>query len=117
MQDLGFSGYQTLIPLIPVRSPEPHACAHLRLHVHNRARGQHLRYGALLVLARILGRHMAPFSLFTFPYSSPRPAWCYPNILVLVESALAGLGALGHLRIGLHLHERLHLQYKRVLEQ
>ena len=35
------------------------------------------------ISTRILGRRTAPFS--TCPHSSPRPAWCHPNILVLMR--------------------------------
>ena len=35
---------------------------------------------SMQVSSRILGRRTAPFP--TFPYSSPRPAWRYPKILV-----------------------------------
>ena len=45
----------------------------------------HRDYSELQVSTRILGRRTAPFP--TFPYSSPRPAWLLPKILVLTAAS------------------------------
>ena len=60
--------------------------------------GTFARLVLLVRCTRILGRRTAPYP--TFPYSYPRPAWFYPNILVLTHVAAVVDGVIAHLRQG-----------------